>query len=124
MRKRNCILCDGTGEIESPQNRWENAQNMTRAVKRLRTEGYSYGEIQKLLKIKTKHQVAYHAKKGESVGNKSENEKNYIAKLFIEEMPKTKEANERIITWLREKALEIEICDPHDYAEPFTARLI
>ena len=60
---RYCILCNGTGEIESPANRWEKAQTMTKAVKRLRGEGYSYGEIQKLLKIKTKHLVAYHAKK-------------------------------------------------------------
>jgi uncharacterized protein YggU (UPF0235/DUF167 family) len=51
-------------------------------------------------------------------------QKDYIAKVTIEEIPKTKEANERLINWLREKAYEIETSDPHEYAEPCNFRLM
>ncbi|MEK6881213.1 MAG: hypothetical protein AABY22_16450 [Nanoarchaeota archaeon] len=51
-------------------------------------------------------------------------QKDYVAKLVIEEMPRTNETTERLVDWLRKKALEIKKCDPDKYAEPFTARLM
>lgn len=58
-----CLLCKGKGHIPDPENRWESSANTTMAVKRLRAEGYSYSEVAKLLGMKSKHHVAYHAKK-------------------------------------------------------------
>ena len=51
-------------------------------------------------------------------------QKDYIAKLVIEEMPTTSGTTKRLVEWLKEKAKEINKCDPDDYAKPYTARLM
>lgn len=47
-----------------------------------------------------------------------------VAKLVIEEMPRTKDSQTRLVNWLKEKIKELESSDPDQYAEPFTSRLM
>lgn len=50
--------------------------------------------------------------------------KDYIAKLTIEEMPRTKASHKRLVEWLFEKAAEVRDANPDDYAKPWNARLM
>lgn len=50
--------------------------------------------------------------------------KDYVAKLTIEEFPKTSDSQRRLTDWLKEKIAEIESADPSNYAEPCNFRLM
>lgn len=62
VEKITCLLCKGCGKIEKPESYWEEMSLRKKAVKRLRKEGFSYGQIMKLTGIKHKRSVARFAK--------------------------------------------------------------
>lgn len=51
-------------------------------------------------------------------------QKDYVALLTITEMPLTKEGEDRLVEWLKEKIKEIKTTDPHDYASPCRFKLM
>ncbi len=51
-------------------------------------------------------------------------QKDYDALLTITEMPMTKESQDRLVGWLKEKIKEIKTTNPHDYASPCRFRLM
>ena len=50
--------------------------------------------------------------------------KDYVALLTITEFPRTSKCNTRLVMWLRDKADEIENCDPDRYSSLCRFRLM
>ena len=50
--------------------------------------------------------------------NKNKNKKDYVARLTIEEMPRTKKGEDDLVAWLRSIASEIKREDPDIFATP------
>lgn len=51
-------------------------------------------------------------------------QKDYVAKLVIEEMPRTEKQQEEMISWLQNTIEELKKSDPDKYAEPYTLKLM
>lgn len=56
--------------------------------------------------------------------NRGRHNKDYDALLTITEMPMTKESQDRLINWLKEKIKEIKTANPHTYASPCRFKLM